>query len=120
MAIAVNPVTNKIYVANIGDVPSVSTVTVIDGSSDVTAKVPAVAFPDGMAVNPVTNKVYVASWGGGGSDVIVIDGTSNADTAVATDLWNNPDADGGEPGNQQDLRGRRRQQHRNGYQRGDQ
>ena len=56
-AVAVNPVTNKIYVANGGS----NNVTVIDGSGSSTATVTAGTYPHAVAVNPVTNKVYVAN-----------------------------------------------------------
>ena len=58
VVVAVNPVTNKIYVAN-GDSGNV---TVIDGASNaVDATVAAGTGPRTVAVNPVTNKVYVAN-----------------------------------------------------------
>ena len=54
-----NPVTNKIYVANF----SSSTVTVIDGATN-SARRPCNAgtIPMPVAVNPVTNKIYVANY----------------------------------------------------------
>ena len=55
--IAVNPVTNKIYVANRVN----NNVTVIDGTNNSTTTVAAVAAPQSVAVNPVTNKIYVAN-----------------------------------------------------------
>jgi YVTN family beta-propeller protein len=71
----VNPVTNKIYVANYGS----KNVTVIDGATRDTALVPADSNPLAVAVNPVTNKVYVANYNG--SSVTVIDGATH-DTAL--------------------------------------
>ena len=60
-SVTVNPVTNKIYVANDGFVGSV---TVIDGASNtVDATVSAGRGPYSVAVNPVTNKIYVAGGG---------------------------------------------------------
>ena len=56
-AVAVNPVTNKTYVANL----SSANVTVIDGATNATTTVAAGSNPWGVAVNPVTNKVYVAN-----------------------------------------------------------
>ena len=58
-ALAVNEVTNKIYVANQGS----SNVTVIDGATNSTTTVtdPNANFPFAVAVNPVTNKIYVAN-----------------------------------------------------------
>ena len=62
VAVAVNPVTNRIYVANdLGN-----SVTVIDGATippAAVATVPVGLFPSAIAVNPVTNKVYVANTG---------------------------------------------------------
>src|SRR6266568_4061391 len=61
-AVAVNPVSNKIYVANSGS----NNVTVIDGVTNTTTTVPMVGllegFPEAVAVNPVTNKIYVANF----------------------------------------------------------
>src|SRR3989440_3891947 len=70
-AIAANPVTNKIYVANVFG----SNVTVIDGANNTTATVPlpAGSSPQAVAVNPVTNKIYVANTSS--NTVTVIDGT---------------------------------------------
>jgi YVTN family beta-propeller protein len=58
-SVAVNPVTNKIYVANY----SSQNVTVIDGATNATTTVMAGSYPDALAVNPVTNKIYVANYG---------------------------------------------------------
>src|ERR1043165_2459173 len=66
-ALAVNPATNKIYVANYGS----NTVTVIDGSNNTTSTVMAGSHPFAIAVNPATNKIYVAN--NGSSNVTVID-----------------------------------------------
>ena len=55
-AIAINPGTNLIYVANIGS----DTVSVIDGStSSVVATVDVGSGPSAIAVNPSTNLIYV-------------------------------------------------------------
>lgn len=74
-AIALNPVTNRIYVANNGN-GSNATVAVINGSSDTPAIGSPIRLgeaPDALAVNPVTNKIYVAN----GAAVTVIDGATN-------------------------------------------
>jgi YVTN family beta-propeller protein len=71
-SIAVNPVTNKIYVGN-----AVGTVTVIDGATNSTTTLSVGA--GALAVNPVTNKIYVIS---GSNTVTVIDGATNNTTAV--------------------------------------
>jgi DNA-binding beta-propeller fold protein YncE len=78
--VAVNPMTNKIYTANI----------VIDGTTDSTTTVtdPNAISNGPVAVNPVTNKIYIANRGNaqsGGSNpgsVTVIDGATNSTTTV--------------------------------------
>ena len=80
--IAVNPVTNKIYVANEGNIQaSNGSVTVIDGASNSTATVAANTSPYALTVNPATNKVYVAN--DDSDSVTVIDATNNSTTTVA-------------------------------------
>jgi DNA-binding beta-propeller fold protein YncE len=86
VAVAVNPVTNKIYVANEGDYPGSNhgNVTVIDGTTNsVTTLTDSSALaPVGVAVNQTANKIYVANandstvTGNGG--VTVIDGATNS------------------------------------------
>jgi YVTN family beta-propeller protein len=80
--LAVNPVTNMIYVPN----TTLNTVTVIDGSSNrVVTNVPAGLGPVAVAVNTTTNLIYVSNDGGGqlqSPSIIVIDGATN--TVVAT------------------------------------
>ena len=56
-SVAVNTVTNKVYVANVTS----SNVTVIDGATNTTTTVAAGTQPVSVAVNPVTNKVYVVN-----------------------------------------------------------
>src|SRR5260370_23622305 len=88
-AMAVNPVTNKIYVANRSD----NTVTVIDGASNtVSATVPVGTSPVAVAVSPTTNKIYVVNQGDtlNPSTVTVIDGTTNNTTPLAVGV--NPSA----------------------------
>jgi YVTN family beta-propeller protein len=82
-AVAVNPVTNKIYVANF----SSNNVTVIDGSTNLTTTVmdPNAIAPAAVAVNTLTNKIYVANRGNGTTNlgnVTVIDGATNLTTTV--------------------------------------
>ena len=75
--IAVNPATNRIYVANTGG----NDVSVIDGATNlVIATVPAGSQPFDVAVNAVTNRVYVTNVSS--HNVTVIDGAS--DTVAAT------------------------------------
>src|SRR5208283_3105877 len=85
-AVAVNPVTNKVYVAGQGSCICGGIVTVIDGATNVTTDVNVGQDPTAMVVNPVTNKIYVASQGYPGwpfpSNVTVIDGATNATTTV--------------------------------------
>jgi YVTN family beta-propeller protein len=80
-ALAVNPVTNKIYVAN----KDSNSVTVIDGATNSTTTVAVDSLPYAVAVNPVTNKIYVANRGS--DTVTVIDGATNSTTSVAVGHW---------------------------------
>jgi YVTN family beta-propeller protein len=83
IAVAVNPSTNRIYVAN--SEPN-GIVTVIDGATDTISAVQVGMNPDGIAVNPVTNKIYVAN--ADSDSVTVIDGATNAPTNnVAPWCW---------------------------------
>src|SRR4051812_11033836 len=77
ISIAVNPMTNKIYVAN----ENSNNVTVIDGATNATTTVGAGKAPVALAVNPVTNKIYVANQTG--NSVTVIDGATNATQTVS-------------------------------------
>ena len=70
-AVAVNPITNKIYVANFTS----DDVTVIDGTNNSTITVAVGTIPLAVAVNPVTNKIYVANEGS--NNVTVIDGAND-------------------------------------------
>jgi len=74
-AIAVNPNTGKVYVANAGS----GTVSVLSGSS-VTATITVGSNPQDIAVNPSTNYIYTAN--NGSNTVSVISGGSN--TVVST------------------------------------
>ncbi len=82
--IAVNPVTNKIYVTNEGNGVTPSTVTVIDGATNAATNVTAGLAPFAVAVNTVTNQIYVANQGHtpNPSTVTVIDGGSNSTTTL--------------------------------------
>ncbi len=71
-AVAINSVTNKIYVANfLGN-----TVTVIDGATNNTTTLTTGVYPTALVVNEATNKIYVANRGS--NTVTVIDGVTNA------------------------------------------
>ena len=89
----VNPVTNRIYVANSGNGTD-NTVGVIDGNTDtLIATVTVGLVPIGVAVNPVTNKIYVYNQCGNSNNctsngtVTVIDGATNQTTSIDVD-WN--------------------------------
>jgi YVTN family beta-propeller protein len=77
LSLAVNPITNKIYVPSRG---LLGAVNVIDGVTNTTKVVTAGTNPSWAAVNPVTNKIYVTDQPAG--TVIVIDGTSDAVTTT--------------------------------------
>jgi len=71
-AVAVNPATNMVYVANHGD----DLVTVVDGAKNTAVATLHVGKqPQGIAVDPVKNLVYVANKHG--DSVSVIDGGQN-------------------------------------------
>jgi YVTN family beta-propeller protein len=80
VSLAVNPVTNKIYVANF----SSNNVTIIDGATSMTTTAAVGTSPLSLAVNPVTNKVYVANLNS--NSVTVIDGPTQTTTVVAAGL----------------------------------
>jgi len=77
VAIAVNPVTNRIYVANADS----NNVTVIDGTDNSATTVAAGSFPSDIAVNTATNRIYVTN--AGSNDVTVINGSNNSTVTVA-------------------------------------
>jgi YVTN family beta-propeller protein len=90
-AIALNPATNTIYVANHDS----NNVTVIDGfTGSLTATIPVGAAPVGVAVNPRTNFIYVANAGnsqtGNPGNVTVINGATNTTTTVSDPKATNP------------------------------
>lgn len=85
IAVAVNSVTNKIYVSSYIEKGQV---TVIDGATNLTTAIPVGSYPYGIDVNMVTNKVYVAC--GGSNSVTVIDGATNATTSIPVGI--NPTA----------------------------
>jgi DNA-binding beta-propeller fold protein YncE len=88
-AVAVNPATNKIYIANFGDyhplegTGDVGSIGVVDGAtnSETLIRDPNAIGPHAIAVNPVTNKVYVANFWT--DNITVIDGATNALTTLA-------------------------------------
>lgn len=90
VAVAVNLVTGKIYVANGGDYPAANhgNVTIIDGTTNATTTItdPNALGPLAVAVNQTSNKIYVANGGdsalAGVGGVTVIDGSTNAISAA--------------------------------------
>jgi DNA-binding beta-propeller fold protein YncE len=93
VAVAINPVTNTIYVANnngdrAGNNPG--NVTVIDGTTHSTTTVTDLNAigPNAVAVNTMTNRIYVTNGGAypaaNHGNVTVIDGATNS-TATVTD-----------------------------------
>jgi hypothetical protein len=77
----VNPVTDKIYVAN-----AITTITVIDGATNATVFVTVGTNPEGIAVNPVTNTIYTTNYGSN-SVTVITDAPVND-----TKLWALPDS----------------------------
>jgi len=75
-AVAVNPVFNKIYVANFMS----DNVNVIDGATNATTTVTVDSGPNTVAVNPVTNTAYVSNRYG--DNVTVITEVPTNDTKV--------------------------------------
>lgn len=76
-AVAVNPVTNKIYVVIQGDQGKVA---VIDGANNTTTMVDVGANPTDIAINVRTNQIYVVNRGS--NNVTVIYGTDNKTDTV--------------------------------------
>ena len=76
MGLAVNSVTNRIYVPNNGAGANGTTVSVIDGATNtVIATIAGMTGPRYVAINEATDTIFVA--GNGGTTVKVIDGPSN-------------------------------------------
>ncbi len=74
---AVDPITNKLYVANqLGN-----SVTVIDGATNNATTVSVGSQPIAVAVNALTDKIYVANYLDG--TLSVLDGVTNSSTTVA-------------------------------------
>ena len=92
IAVALNPVTNMLYVVNEGAQPPdyTGTLTVINAVTlAVVATVQLTVEPAYVAVNPVTNQVYVACYGLNQACVQQIDGASNT-VVGSTNVENNP------------------------------
>ncbi|WP_348270052.1 putative Ig domain-containing protein [Edaphobacter paludis] len=89
-AVAVNPVTNQIYIANYAS----DTATMINGATNTTATMTVGSEPDAVAVNSVTNQIYVANKGS--NTVTVIDGGTNT-VSTTVPVGSNPGALGVNP-----------------------
>jgi len=82
--IAVNPITNKIYVAN----PDSNTVSVIDSTTGNVTNIRVGISPIAIGVDDTTNKIYVAN---SGSDTVsVINGDSDKREQNDIPVGNNP------------------------------
>jgi YVTN family beta-propeller protein len=77
MAVAINPVTNKAYVAN----QTSNNVTIINGTTYNTSLVVTGSAPDALAVNAVTNKIYISN--ADSNSVTVLDGVTNETLTVS-------------------------------------
>ena len=89
-AIAVNPATNKIYVANIDDCGNgpyckkYGSITVIDGATKTTTNIydPGVFTPHGIAVDSMRNMIYASNFStttvGNNGGETAIDGATNS------------------------------------------
>ena len=79
--LAVNPVENKIYVANSGS----NEITLIDGATNQTFSIPVGANPQAVAVNPVTGIAYVPDNFGNSITIISSDSNSAIGLSLAFD-----------------------------------
>jgi YVTN family beta-propeller protein len=88
--VAVNPETNRIYVADGGGGGGPdNTVFVISGKSNtLLTKITGLTAPDGVAVNGQTNRIYVTNIGN--NTVSVIDGRTNTVTTPAIPVGADP------------------------------
>ena len=82
--VAVNPVSNKVYVANngnprrpIGTSIYAGSVTVVDGATNATANIadPFAMVPHAVVVNSTLDKIYIAN---SNSTVTAVDGLTNS------------------------------------------
>ena len=80
IAVAVNPTSERVYVANEGS----NTVSVVDATTDqLIATIPVGRLPSSVAINPMTNRIYVASLGA--NSLSVIDGARNRASSPYTE-----------------------------------
>nr|HEV7954346.1 YncE family protein [Candidatus Acidoferrales bacterium] len=88
-SMAVNPVTNKIYLTEHievapGERRKPGRVMVIDGATNAVTTIPAGIEPRGIIVNPETDKIFVTNFDS--NTVTVIDGATNATGVVRVGL----------------------------------
>lgn len=76
-AIAVNPLTNRIYATNYAG----NSLVVRNGANNSEVQFPIGPGPAAVAVNTASNKIYVANFLGG--NVAVVDGATNATSSIA-------------------------------------
>lgn len=76
VAVAVNPVTNKVYVANSGS----NTISIINANTGSNTTLAVAAQPAWVAVNPETNRIYASTLTGANTAVI----NGSTDTVSAT------------------------------------
>jgi YVTN family beta-propeller protein len=82
-SVAVNPLTNTIYIANNSPFSFSGSVSVIDGNTNtVTATISTGCSLAEVAVNPVTNQIYVVGYWAGCNLLTVIDGATNTLTSL--------------------------------------
>jgi len=89
--IAVNEITNTIYVCNsAGSGSEIDSVSIIDGDTNTVIKTLSVGDrPFDVAVNEVTNRIYVTNFNA--ASVSVIDGDTNTvDATITTDIGTSP------------------------------
>ena len=80
LAVAVNPATNMVYVANFDD----DDVSVIDGATNQVVADPSTGQgPDALVVDPVNNLIYVANFDS--SSLTVINGATNQTASLSFD-----------------------------------
>ena len=77
VAIAVNPVTHKVYTANY----FAKRVSAIDGNTLAVQTIAGIAQPSCIGVDPVANKIYVGAQSS--ANVAAIDGATNAATQIS-------------------------------------
>jgi YVTN family beta-propeller protein len=86
-ALALNPVTHKLYAAATNPLTGANEIAVVDGGTDANQALTVQSAPWSVAVNPATNKIYVAN--NGENNVSIIDGNTNTVTATV-DAGTNP------------------------------